>query len=166
MAPTKNATVSKDVANKKITVVREFDAPVERVWKAWTEKDLLDQWWAPKPWKAETKSMDFREGGVWLYAMVGPDGERHHAAISFHTIEKNKSYTGEDYFTDENGKKNNDLPGMRWHITFVAAGNGTKVTIEISFTSEEDLKKILEMGFEEGFLSAMGNLDQIFGSGA
>lgn len=164
MATTKNVSVNKDVANKKITVVRQFDAPVESVWKAWTERELLDQWWAPKPWRAETKSMDFREGGSWLYAMVGPDGERHHAAISFHKIEKNRSYTGEDYFTDEKGNKVNDLPGMRWHTTFVTAGNGTQVTVEISFSSEEDLKKILEMGFEEGFLSALGNLDEIFSS--
>ena len=67
----KQTTISKDAANKKLIVVREFDAPLEEVWKAWTEKDLLDQWWAPKPWKAKTKTMDFREGGIWLYSMVG-----------------------------------------------------------------------------------------------
>ncbi|MBL7699921.1 MAG: SRPBCC domain-containing protein [Chitinophagaceae bacterium] len=160
-ATTKNVTVNKDVANKKITVVREFDAPVERVWKAWTEKESLDRWWAPRPWKAETKSMDFREGGSWLYAMVGPDGEKHWAAMNFKKIETNKGYTAEDYFADENGKRSGDLPGMNWKTTFAGSGDTTKVTIEITFSREEDLQKILEMGFEQGFLAALGNLDEL-----
>jgi uncharacterized protein YndB with AHSA1/START domain len=53
---TKRETVfSKDLQNKKLTVVREFDAPLERVWEAWTKSEILDQWWAPKPYKTETK---------------------------------------------------------------------------------------------------------------
>ena len=70
-------TITKDLANKKIIVTREFDAPIEDVWKAWTERNILDEWWAPKPWKARTKSMEFKPGGRWLYAMVGPNGEEH-----------------------------------------------------------------------------------------
>ncbi len=60
-------TFTKDVANNKMFITREFAGTVEDVWKAWTDPKLLDQWWAPKPWKAETKSMDFREGGRWVY---------------------------------------------------------------------------------------------------
>jgi uncharacterized protein YndB with AHSA1/START domain len=59
---TKNETVfSKDLEKGNLTVVRAFDAPLEKVWKAWTTGGILDQWWAPKPYKAETKTMDFRE---------------------------------------------------------------------------------------------------------
>lgn len=73
----KQTTISKDAANKKLIVVREVDAPLEDVWKAWTDSNILDQWWAPKPWRAKTKTMDFREGGMWLYSMVGPDALSH-----------------------------------------------------------------------------------------
>ncbi|MDB5149731.1 MAG: hypothetical protein JWQ57_3751, partial [Mucilaginibacter sp.] len=57
------AVFTKDLQNKKINVVRTFNAPLNLVWQAWTESDILDQWWAPKPYRAETKLMDFREGG-------------------------------------------------------------------------------------------------------
>jgi uncharacterized protein YndB with AHSA1/START domain len=51
----KQTVITKDASKKKLLVVREFDAPLEQVWKAWTDSKLLDSWWAPRPWKAETK---------------------------------------------------------------------------------------------------------------
>lgn len=161
MEKTSNVTVNKDVNNKKITVVREFDAPVEAVWKAWTQKELLDQWWAPKPYKAKTRMLDFREGGQWIYAMVGPDGDESWVCVDFFKIDVNKSFTAEDYFCNEKGERTNDLPGMFWNNVFTSTGSGSKVSVELTFRSAEDLNKILELGFEEGYLSALGNLDDL-----
>jgi uncharacterized protein YndB with AHSA1/START domain len=125
----KQIEISKNAASKKITVVREFDAPVDQVWKAWTESSLLDQWWAPKPWKAETKSMDFREGGKWLYCMVGPDGTRSWCRVDFKTIDPQNNFTASDCFCDENGNETSELPGMDWKNVFTETGSGTKVTV-------------------------------------
>src|SRR5215207_4001167 len=102
MIAVKETIYKKDSANNKLSVTREFDAPVARVWKAWTEAQLLDQWWAPKPWKAVTTSMDFREGGSWRYFMQGPEGERHYCLVEYYTIQHEKSFTGKDAFADEN----------------------------------------------------------------
>ena len=63
--------------NNTVNVKREFAADLELVWEAWTNPKILDQWWAPKPYRTETKSMDFREGGMWLYAMISPQDEKH-----------------------------------------------------------------------------------------
>ncbi|PSR54519.1 ATPase [Adhaeribacter arboris] len=162
MTNNKQTVIAKDLANKKLKVVREFAAPLEQVWKAWTESNLLDLWWAPKPWKAKTKSMDFREGGFWLYCMEGPDGTQSWARADFQTIVPQKSFTAVDSFCDENGNKNADFPSMHWKNEFNSISSGTKVEIEISFTDEADMTKILEMGFEEGFTAALGNLDELF----
>ena len=153
------AVFTKDTANKKITVVRGFDAPVDQVWKAWTESEILDQWWAPKPYKAETKRMDFREGGSWLYAMVGPEGDKQYCLINYKTIDKLKSFTAFDAFCDEEGNKNNDFPSMDWKNAFKGSGNNTTVTIEITFAKPADMDAILKMGFEEGFGMGLNNLD-------
>lgn len=157
----KQTTISKDVANKKLIVVREFDAPLEAVWKAWTDRELLDLWWAPKPWKAKTKSMDFREGGSWLYSMVGPDGTEQWCRADYTKVIPNKQFIGDDGFCDENGKMTHDFPGMHWDAVFSATETGTKVEIAITFASKEDMDKIIEMGFEVGFTSAHGNLDEV-----
>ena len=164
MIATKETIFSKDAANKKIFVVREFDAPLDQVWKAWTESELLDQWWAPKPWKANTKSMDFREGGVWLYYMQGPDHTRHYCRVDFKTIIPNKSFIAVDSFCDENGIVTADIPSMHWKNVFSTSGTGTKVEVEITFGTEADLEKIIEMGFKEGFAAAHGNLDELLAS--
>lgn len=161
MIGTKETIYSKDATNKKLSVEREFDAPVEQVWKAWTESNLLDQWWAPKPWKAVTKSMDFRDGGVWLYYMQGPEGERHYCRVDYHTIVPNKSFTGLDAFCDENGNPSTEAPSMHWKVVFTPAGTGTKVGVEVTFKSEEDMETIIKMGFKEGFAAAHDNLDEL-----
>src|SRR4051812_7759908 len=64
-----------DKATKTVTTSRDFDAELSLVWDAFTRQEILDQWWAPKPYISKTKSMDFKVGGRRFYAMVGPEGQ-------------------------------------------------------------------------------------------
>lgn len=153
----------KDLPNRKITVTKHFDGTLDQVWKAWTEKDLLDQWWAPKPWRTETMTMDFGNGGHWLYAMVGPDNSRNWCIAEYSDVQPRKSFSALSAFCDEKGNRNYGFPGMNWKNEFQSAHDGTDVTVEITFDKDEDISKILEMGFQEGFTSALGNLDEILG---
>lgn len=161
MIATHETVITQDQANKKMKVVREFNAPIDQVWKAWTDSNILDKWWAPKPWKAKTKSMDFRQGGSWIYSMNGPEGEQHWARVDYDTVTPQKRFAGADSFTDENGVKNDDMPGMHWDTQFSSTGSGTKVEVFITFPSEEQMQKLIEMGFKEGFTAAHGNLDEL-----
>ena len=151
----------KDLANKRLFVEREFDAPVAQVWRAWTESELLEQWWAPKPYKAVTKKMDFREGGSWIYAMLGPDGEKQWCKATYDKIIPQKRYMGFDGFSDEQGNINEEMPSMDWDVEFISQGGSTLVKVTVTFKSEEDLQKIVEMGFQEGFAAAHDNLDEL-----
>ena len=148
-----------DLVNNQMYVEREFEAPVEHVWKAWTDSDLLAGWWAPKPFKAITKTMDFRNGGHWHYYMLGPDGSKFWCMVNYLTIETHKRFDVDDFFCDEAGNRSNELPGMHWDNVFAASSNGTKVNVTITFDSKEDLEKIISMGFKEGFSAAHNNLD-------
>jgi len=124
MIITKETIYSKDLENKKIKVTREFDAPVEKVWRAWTEKELLDQWWAPRPWKTVTQTMNFSNGGTWLYYMEGPDGSGHYCRTDYNSIVTNKSYEGLVFFCDEKGNINPGFPRMNWKVAFNKADSG------------------------------------------
>ena len=152
---------SVDRENSKINVKREFAAPLARVWAAWTQPELLDQWWAPKPWKARTKSMDFTEGGRWLYAMVGPEGEEHWSFAEYKKIIPQKSFTGLDGFSDSEGNINTDLPSAEWQTNFSASEDHTMVDISITYENLADLEQFLQMGFKEGFTMGLENLDEL-----
>ena len=158
---TKKETVfSKDLPNKKISVEREFEAPLEQVWKAWTESEILDEWWAPKPYRAVTKKMDFRAGGFWLYCMVGPTDDKQWCKEQYETVDPMKKITNSVAFCDEEGILNTAFPLMYWKKAFSSTGNDTTVSIEITFDKEADMEMIMGMGFQEGFNAGMNNLDQ------
>ncbi|HEX4851923.1 MAG TPA: SRPBCC domain-containing protein, partial [Puia sp.] len=145
-----------------INVKREFAAGLDLVWDAWTKPELLDLWWAPKPYQVRTKSMDFREGGFWLYAMVSPENIAHWCRADYKKIDIKKSFSGLDAFCDENGKVDSSFPRSLWTNDFNenSAAATTTVNISIEYKSLSDLEKIIEMGFKEGFTMAMENLDQ------
>ncbi|MBS7255842.1 SRPBCC family protein [Flavobacterium branchiicola] len=153
---------SVDKENKMVNVKREFDASLSHVWAAWTEADLLDQWWAPAPFKSKTKSMEFKEGGRRLYAMVGPEGDSRWSTFDYTSISPKTNFKHTTTFSDEQGNPNSEFGSSYWDITFSEEGGLTVVDIVITRDSFEELQKIIEMGFKEGFTSALNSLDKIF----
>ncbi|MEH0155573.1 SRPBCC domain-containing protein [Limibacter armeniacum] len=149
-----------DKENNTIKVERSFDAPIDLVWSAWTDPEILDLWWAPKPWKAETKTMDFREGGKWHYAMVSPEGEKHWCLFEYKEVVQPQRFSGLDAFCDENENIKDTKPRCFWTNNFTAEDDSTMVHIDIKFDKLEDLEQIIEMGFKEGFTAGLENLDQ------
>jgi len=154
-------TFNEDFDSNSVYVMKIYNAEASKVWDYFTKSGLLDRWWAPKPWKCETKKQDFKEGGTWLYSMVGPQGERHYSLLQYGEITEHRSFDGIDAFCDENGKINEDFPQAKWLLGFTGVEEGTKVTINIHLASQEALKQLLDMGFEEGFKTGLNQLEEI-----
>lgn len=150
-----------DKENKQVKVERSFNAAPDLVWAAWTEPELLDQWWAPKPWKSRTKTMNFEAGGQRLYAMVGPEGEEHWALADFTSIAPKTNFKYLDAFCDSEGNINAEMPRSHWSVDFQASNGSTLVLIQINHDNLADLEKLIEMGFKEGFTMALENLDEV-----
>ena len=155
-----NIIFNKDFDEKTVYVSKTYSADVKTLWNHFTKAGLLDLWWAPKPWKCETKSLEFKEGGIWLYSMTGPEGEKHTAQVKYGEITEYRSFDGVDSFCDDNGNINADFPQAKWLIGFTGVEEGTKVTVNIHFPSEQDMKKQVEMGFEEGFKTGLNQLEE------
>jgi uncharacterized glyoxalase superfamily protein PhnB/uncharacterized protein YndB with AHSA1/START domain len=152
-----------DKEKNTIDVQREFAAGLDLVWDAWTKPELLDLWWAPKPYQTRTKTMDFREGGFWLYAMISPDNIVHWCRADYKSISDKISFSGLDAFCNEQGSVNPEFPRSLWNVHFREADKETTaVSITIRYNSLADLEKIIELGFKEGFTMALENLDQYF----
>ena len=150
-----------DKATKTIHITREFAADLDLVWDAFTKAEILDQWYAPKPFRARTKEMDFREGGHWLYAMVSPEKVEGWSLVQFIKIQAKSSFSTKNTFSDENGNPRNNAFSLVKN-SFKAGVETTTVHVEKVFDDLSTLEMLISMGFIEGTAAGFGNLDEYF----
>ena len=148
-----------DKAKKTVFVTREFDADQSLVWDAFTNQEILDQWWAPKPYASKTKYMDFKVGGRRFYAMVGPEGQENWQIQEYTSISPKTNFKYFSVFADKD--ENPSLPGSDWDLSFHEQNGITKVSITIKNDSLERMEKMIEMGFKEGFTMTLNYLQQL-----
>lgn len=150
-----------EASGSQLKVTRIFNAPIELVWRAWTEPELLDQWWAPKPWRSKTKEMNFVPKGKRLYAMVGPEGEEHWAITTYDEINKPLTFSGSDAFCNNEGLVNENLPVATFTNQFLDNSVSTKVIVVSNYASEEHLNQVIQMGMKEGLKMTFEYLEQL-----
>jgi len=148
-----------DKAAKTVFVTREFNAGLSLVWDAFTKQEILDKWWAPKPYASKTKVMDFKVGGRRFYAMVSPDGQEFWSVQKYTSISPKTNFRMLNAFADKDEKP--DLPGSDWDITFSEQNGITKVSIVIKNESLARMEKMIEMGFREGFSSCLQQMEDL-----
>jgi len=149
-----------DKQTKTVSITKEFAFELSLVWDAYTKPELLDQWWAPKPFASRTKVMDFRVGGRRFYAMVSPDGQELGWAIQKYTsITPKTNFKLFNAFADED--ENPELPGSDWDLNFSEQDGKTKVSISIYNESLERLERMIEFGFREGTAAQLTNLEEL-----
>jgi len=162
---TNNFVFEPDLAAKKIHIVRDFNAPIEKVWKAFTDPNLLDKWVGPKPYTAVTKIMDFTVGGIWLYAMVSPEGQKRWVYAKFTAIENGSAFSSTGMFCDGDGNPVTAAPKSYRDTKFSSIdGNRTKVDMVITFEEESTIKMFVDGGFKEGTAMGLNQLDELLAS--
>ena len=146
---------------KQIEVTRTFNAPVELVWKIWTEPELVMRWWGPKHFTSPVAKIDFREGGTSLVCMKAPKemGEQAFYSIWVYTkISHLQSIEFVQSLADENGNKTAptqqgmpaDFPAdIRTVITFkIISANSTEMTVT-EYAEFGSISTFAQMGLEQ-----------------
>ena len=93
--------------------------------------------------------------------MTGPDGEQHWCMVSYKTIDAENSFTAIDSFCDEHGALNAAFPSNHWTTKFIDHTTFTEVIVTLRFDSLEDMRKIIEMGFKQGFTMGLTQLQEV-----
>jgi uncharacterized protein YndB with AHSA1/START domain len=147
----------------ELDLVLERTVPVspEKVFRAWTEPELLVKWFTPAPWKTAEAEVDLRPGGKFRFVMEGPDGERVDSTGCLLEVESNRRIAWTDAL----------LPGYRpAGSAFMSAiiimepeGDGTRYTAIARHASAEDRVKHEEMGFHSGWGAALDQLVALMG---
>jgi PhnB protein len=153
-----------DKATNTIHITREFAADLDLVWDAFTKAEILDQWMGPKPYRVQTKEMDFRVGGRWLYTMITSDNEAptRYSLAEFVEIHPKTDFTTKNSFSDENGNPvNSGFTFSMTKNTFKAGVEKTTVQIAKKMSSLAELEQFIAGGYyEKGMAMGMNNLDE------
>lgn len=171
------------VNEQGITIERIFNAPVEKVWEAWTSPEIVKQWWGPEHFTAPSIKIDLRVGGKYIYCMRGPAGTEFdkdmYSAGIFKEIVPPSVNSGQaklvvtDYFSDENGNKVSpkaagleapEFPDEQTvTITFEDGGEGkTKLSIHYPKPENEaQFEAMKHSGMEEGWGTSLNKLEKV-----
>jgi uncharacterized protein YndB with AHSA1/START domain len=155
--------VAADVVERTIVASRTFDAPRERVFRAFTEPEQLARWWGPQGWETETRTLDLRPGGIWHYCMRGPDGMESWGLGTYHEVTPPSRFVYTDAFSDAEGTIAAGMPQATIVMEFAEEGGKTTVTSSTRYASEEDIQAVLKMGVVEGLTQTWDRLAAYLG---
>ena len=158
--------IQKDTDALTMTLVAEFDATPERVWQLWADPRQLERWWGPPTYPATFTHHDLRVGGRADYHMTGPEGDQPRGFWELEVVDPPRRLAFQDWFANEDGSPNTDLPLSSAEVTIAAAGEGkTRMTMASKFPDLESMEKLLAMGMEQGLRGAVGQIDAILAEG-
>ncbi len=141
----------------EFVVTRTFDAPRDLVFRVFTEADHIKQWWGPEHFSTPVCTVDFRVGGTWHYAMQSPDGERYWGKGVYTAIDRPRSFSYIDSFSDESGAT--VPPELPVTVALQESGKKTIVTSTVFFGTPEVRDQLLGMQMVEGWNSTWDCLE-------
>lgn len=162
--------------NDNLTIVKIFNAPVAKVWEAWTTPELVEKWWGPEGFTAPSIKIDLKEGGKYIYAMKGPEGSEWdrvmYSSGIFEKIVPMEKIVASDYFSDSEGNQVKpsdegqleDFPTvMQYSVAFEEIEGGkTKLTITYPKPENEaQFEAMLKSGMKEGWESSLNKFEKV-----
>lgn len=157
--------VTKDVRARTLTIVARFDAPIDRVWRVWSDPRQLERWWGPPGYPAQVLAHDLRPGGSIRYVMTGPDGQRHGGWFRVRAADPPRSLELDAGFADADG-----IPIPDGHTAVISAALAevadgvTQMTVTSTWASNEAMEQALATGMEAGLAAGVGQIDALLGS--
>ena len=148
-------------SDRQILITREFDAPRELVWRAWTTPELVRRWWHANRGEMTVCEIDLRVGGSWRYAMVTPDG----LEVGFHgeyrEIEPFERLVSTEAYE---GIPDPDANAAVDTLTLTDIGDRTLMTVLVEHPTKEGRDMHIESGMEDGMQDAMDLLEEVAAS--
>ena len=136
-------------AHRELVLTRIIDAPREKVFRAWTDPELLKQWFAPLPWTTAAAELDVRPGGANRIVMCDPQGnEFPHRGVYLEVV-KNERLVFTDAYTK--AWEPSAKPFMTAILTFDDEGGKTRYSARVHHWTEADRETHEKMGFHEGW---------------
>jgi len=154
-------SVVKDFDSLTLTVVADFDAPTERVWRLWADPRQLERWWGPPSHPATVEEHDLTPGGTVTYFLTGPGGERNRGWWRVRSVDPPKSLELTDGFADPDGNPVADAPTTTIQVQLGEHDGGTRMVVRSVFDSLEHMEQVVRLGAPEIFAQSVGQMDAL-----
>jgi uncharacterized protein YndB with AHSA1/START domain len=155
------ASVDKDFDTLTLTLIAQFDAPIERVWQLWADPRRLERWWGPPSYPATVEKHELMPGGEVTYYMTGPEGDRHRGWWRVTSVNPPSSLAFTDGFADQDGTPSADMPTTTVSVLLVEHDGGTRMELRSAFDSREQMERLVSMGMVEGLQQSVGQMDAL-----
>ena len=144
MTAVQTAPADSSTADREIVLSRDFDAPRELVFQAYTDPRHLPVWWGPDGFSNTVHEIDVRPGGMWRFTMHGPDGKDWPNRITYREV------AAPERLVFDHGEDVDDDPGA-FHvtITFDDLGGRTRVTQRMLFATAAQREGVISFGAVE-----------------
>jgi len=138
---------------------RIIKAPAEKVYRGWTDSEMIVKWFTPAPWKTVCAKLDVRPGGSSFIMMQGPDGTEMPNPGVYLEVVPNKRLVITDAFTE--AWNPSAKPFATIDLNFEDLGGKTKYTAIVRHWTMEDKEAHLKMGFQTGWDTATDQLEAL-----
>ena len=136
-------------ADRELVLTRLINAPRDKVYRAWTDPELLKQWFAPKPYTTPIVELDVRPGGSAYFVMRGPDGkDLPNRGVYLEVVPNEKLVSTDAYVA---AWEPSEKPFMTLILTFEDEGGKTRYTARVRHWTVADREAHEKMGFHEGW---------------
>jgi uncharacterized protein YndB with AHSA1/START domain len=158
-------SVDTDYDSLTVTVIADFDAPIEQVWELWSDPRKLERWWGPPTYPATFEKHDLTPGAEVTYFMAGPEGDAW-GMWRVTAVGPPTSLEFTDAFADTDGTPIADMPVNTVRVQLSQREDGTRMEMRSAFESREDMETWVRLGTVEGLQQAVGQMDALLRVGA
>jgi uncharacterized protein YndB with AHSA1/START domain len=154
-------SVDTDYDALTITLVAEFDNPIDQVWELWSDPRKLERWWGPPGYPATVEQHALTPGGEVTYYMTGPGGDQHWGRWRITSVDPPGSVQFTDACADPDGTPLEDSPLSEISIRLLEHERGTRMEMRVTYETREDMQRIVDRGTVEGWKQALGQTDRL-----
>jgi uncharacterized protein YndB with AHSA1/START domain len=151
-------SVDMDYDSLTITLIAEFDNPVDQVWELWSDPRKLERWWGPPGYPATVEKHALTPGGEVSYFMTGPEGDQYRGIWRVTSVDPRASLQFTEACEDSDGTPLEDSPVSEISVRLLEHERGTRMEIRMTLETREDMDRIVDRGTVEGLKQSIGQM--------
>jgi uncharacterized protein YndB with AHSA1/START domain len=152
-------SVDTDYDSLTITLIADFDNPIDQVWELWSDPRKLERWWGPPGYPATVEKHALTPGGEVTYFLTGPEGHPSWGMWRVTSVELPTSLQFTDAFADSDGAPLEDSPVSEISVRLLEHEGRTRMEMRMTFETREDMDRIVDMGTVEELKQGVSQMD-------